>query len=46
MIPNDGNKDQLIENLTRIALKLRNKVGITEKLEKQSLCPGLKLIVT
>ena len=38
-----GNKDQLIENLTRIALKLSNKVGITEKLEKQSFCPGLKL---
>ena len=28
---------------TRIALKLRIKAGITEKLEKQSFCLGLKL---
>ena len=40
----DGNQDQITERTwNRIALKLRIKIGIIEKLEEQSLCPDLKL---
>ena len=40
----DGNQDQItVRTWKRIALELRLKTGITEKLEKQSLCPNLKL---
>lgn len=40
----DGNQDQITERTwKRIALELRIKTGITEKLEKQSLCLDLRL---
>ena len=40
----DGNQDQITERTwIRIALELSIKTGIKKKLEKQSLCPDLKL---